>query len=70
MIGLLRDIGNFYKWETDTYPNKFVEVLIKLWITGLFILFVIGWTGLIIHWIMNPHMWDGVQFGIYDTLGT
>ena len=70
MIGLLRDIGNFYKWQTDTTFQRFVEVLVKLWITGLFILFVVGWTSLVVHWIMNPNMWDGVQFGIYDTLGT
>lgn len=70
MIGLLRDIGNFYRWQSDTTSQRIIEVLIKLWITGLFILFVVGWTTLVVHWIMNPNMWDGVQFGIYDTLGT
>ena len=70
MKGLLIELISFYNWQSETTFDRFIEVLVKLWITGLFILFVIGWTGLIVHWIMNPNMWDGVQFGIYDTLGT
>lgn len=70
MKGLLVELISFYSWQSETTFDRFIEVLVKLWITGLFILFVIGWTGLIVHWIMNPNMWDGVQFGIYDTLGT
>lgn len=69
-MGLLRNIKNFYKWETDTYPNKFVEVLVKAWITGLIVLFLIGWFGIVIKLILDPTLFDNAQFGIYDTLGT
>ena len=70
MKGLLVELISFYSWKTETTFDRFIEVLVKLWITGLFILFVVGWTSLVVHWIMNPNMWDGVTFGIYDTLGT
>jgi hypothetical protein len=70
MRGLLGELVSFYTWQTETTFDRFIEVLLKLWMTGLFILFVVGWTALVVHWIMNPNMWDGVQFGIYDTLGT
>jgi hypothetical protein len=70
MKGLLSQLKSFYSWQTDTVSDRILEVITKLWITGLFILFVIGWTSLVVYWIMNPNMWDGVQFGIYDTLGT
>ncbi len=44
--------------------------LMALWVTSLLLLFVFGFTFLVANWIMNPTMWDNVQFGIYDTLGT
>ena len=37
---------------------------------AMVILFVLGFSFLAFNWIMNPSMWDNVQFGIYDTLGT
>jgi hypothetical protein len=70
MKGLLSQLISFYAWQTDTISDRILEVILKFWVTVLFILFVIGWTSLVVHWIMNPTMWDGVQFGIYDTLGT
>ena len=44
--------------------------LMALWVTSLLLLFVFGFTFLVANWIMNPTMWDNVQFGIYVTLGT
>ena len=70
MKSLLGELISFYSWQTETTFDRFIEVLVKLWISGLFILFVVGWTSLVVHWIMNPTMWNGVTFGIYDTLGT
>ena len=70
MKSLLGELISFYSWQTETTFDRFIEVLVKLWISGLFILFVVGWTSLVVHWIMNPNMWNGVTFGIYDTLGT
>ena len=70
MKSLLGELISFYTWETETIFDRFLEVLVKLLITFLAVLAIGGWLALVFHWIMNPNMWDGVQFGIYDTLGT
>jgi hypothetical protein len=70
MKSLLGELISFYAWQTETKFDRFIEVLVKLFITFLALLAIGGWLVLVIHWIMNPNMWDGVQFGIYDTLGT
>jgi hypothetical protein len=49
--------------------STFTEYLIAFWLTSMIVLAVSGFTFLIIKWIMNPSMWDAVQFGIYDYLG-
>ena len=54
-------------WKEATTP---LEYFLALWITSLAALAIGGLLVLVIHWIMNPNMWDGVQFGIYDTLGS
>jgi len=48
--------------------NSFLEYLVAFWITGLAVLAIGGWITLVTYWIMNPGIWDGVQFGIYDYL--
>ena len=68
MKSLLGELISFYAWQTETKFDRFIEVLVKLFITFLALLAIGGWLVLVIHWIMNPNMWDGVQFGIYDTL--
>jgi hypothetical protein len=54
-------------WKEATTP---LEYFLALWITSLAALAIGGWLVLVVHWIMNPNMWDNVQFGIYDTLGS
>jgi|LauGreDrversion4_2_1035121.scaffolds.fasta_scaffold607623_2 hypothetical protein len=54
-------------WKEATTP---LDYFLALWVTSLAVLAIGGWLTLVVHWIMNPNMWDGVQFGIYDTLGT
>jgi hypothetical protein len=49
--------------------STFTEYLIAFWLTSMIVLAISGFTFLIVKWIMNPSMWDAVQFGIYDYLG-
>lgn len=49
--------------------STFLEYLIAFWLTSMIMLAISGFTFLIVKWISNPTMWDGVQFGIYDYLG-
>lgn len=70
MKGLLGELISFYAWQTETPFERFIEVLVKIWITALAVLAVGGWLTIVGATIMNPSIWDGVQFGIYDTLGT
>jgi hypothetical protein len=49
--------------------NTFLEYVIALWFTIMVAIAAGGFSYLIVKWIMNPNMWDGVQFGIYDYLG-
>ena len=57
-------------WKEAIQTKNPLAILMALWVSGLLLLFVFGFTFLIINWIMNPTMWDNVQFGLYDTLGT
>ena len=49
--------------------NTFLEYIVALWFTIMVIIAASGISYLIVKWIMNPTMWDNVQFGIYDYLG-
>jgi hypothetical protein len=49
--------------------NTFLEYVIALWFTVMVAIAAGGFSYLIVKWIMNPTMWNGVQFGIYDYLG-
>jgi hypothetical protein len=69
MKDMLIAIKEFYSWETETTKDRVIEVIAKFWITGLGLIAVIGWLTVVGATIMNPSMWDNVQFGIYDTLG-
>jgi len=54
-------------WKEATSP---LEYLMAFWITSLALLAIGGWLTIVGATIMNPSMWDNVQFGIYDTLGS
>ena len=43
-----------------------LEYLVALWVTGLAVLAFGGLSVIIVKTIMNPTMWDGVQFGLID----
>jgi hypothetical protein len=69
MKDILIAVKEFYSWETETTKERVIEVISKFWITGLGLLAIVGWLVIVGATIMNPSMWDNVQFGIYDTLG-
>lgn len=46
--------------------NNFGEYTIAFWITGLAVLAIGGWFTLLINFILNPTMFNGVQFGLID----
>lgn len=70
MKTLLLSNSIFSMWREAMQTKNPFAFLMALWVTSLLLLFVFGFTFLVINWIMNPTMWDNVQFGIYDTLGT
>jgi hypothetical protein len=69
MKDMLIAIKEFYSWETETTKDRVIEAIAKFWITGLGLIALIGWLTIVVATIMNPSMWNNVQFGIYDTLG-
>ncbi len=69
MKNMLNALIKFYSWETETTRDRVLEVVTKALMTGLVVLFIVGWTAITTATIMNPNMWDGVQFGLIDTLG-
>jgi hypothetical protein len=62
-------IKEFFTLKSETILNKIIEVIIKLWMVSLVIVFVVGWLTVVILTIKNPKIWDGVQFGLIDTMG-
>jgi hypothetical protein len=60
----------FEVWKQAIETKNPLAYLIAFWVSSMVILFVLGFAFLTFNWIMNPSMWDNVQFGIYDTLGT
>ena len=50
-------------WKDASSP---LEYLIAFWVTGLAVLAVGGWITIVVKTIMNPTIWDGVQFGLID----
>jgi len=61
-------ILSFYRLEQDGLINKIVEVIVKIWITFLFVLAVSGITKLIFELITNPTQFSNATFGIFDYL--
>ena len=50
-------------WKDASSP---LEYLIAFWVTGLAVLAVGGWITIVVKTIMNPTIWNGVQFGLID----
>ena len=49
---------------------KLVDIILKAWIAGLMILFVVGFAGLIWGIVSGEADIQNATFGIFDTLGS
>jgi flagellar basal body-associated protein FliL len=55
---------------TDTLSDyKVVDIVLKVWLAVLLVMFVLGMGTLIFHLIQNTSAMDNATFGIFDTLG-
>ena len=48
---------------------KVVDIILKIWLAGLLIMWVLGMGQLLFHLITNPSAMDNASFGVFDTLG-
>jgi|SaaInl6LU_22_DNA_1037377.scaffolds.fasta_scaffold42809_3 hypothetical protein len=64
---IMETLKMIFTEKTSDY--KIVDVILKAWISGLLVLWVIGMVAIISHIIMNPSAVDNATFGIFDTLG-
>ena len=56
-------------WKQPTLLWKIWQTFLLLWVSSLFILFVVGWTFLVFNLITNPSSYENATFGVFDTLG-
>lgn len=56
-------------FEQPTFLLKIWQSILLLWVSSLFILFVVGWTFLVFNLITNPSSFENATFGVFDTLG-
>ena len=56
-------------FEQPTFLLKVWQSFLLLWVSSLFILFVVGWTFLVFNLITNPSSYENATFGVFDTLG-
>jgi hypothetical protein len=56
-------------FEQPTLLWKIWQTFLLLWVSSLFLLFVVGWTYLVFRFITNPSLFENATFGVFDTLG-
>jgi len=56
-----------FKQKMSDY--KAIDVILKIWLAGLLIMWVLGMGQLLFHLITNPSAMDNASFGVFDTLG-
>lgn len=55
-------------FKQPTLGLKILQSLIFLWVTGLFLLFVVGWTTLVVAMIIGKADFSNATFGVFDYL--
>ena len=55
-------------WEQPTLGLKILQGIILFWVSGLFLLFVVGWTTLVLNLIFNTEAFSNATFGVFDYL--
>ena len=48
---------------------KIMDIIAKIWIAGLLVMWVLGMGTLLFHIISDPSVMDNATFGVFDTLG-
>lgn len=57
----------FTELWSDAYESKSItNYLVALWITGLAGLATVSWVYLVVRSILEPTIWNGVSFGVFD----
>ena len=57
-------------WKDKLSDYVIMDYILKIWVTGLLVMVVLGLGTIISHIIMNPSAIDNATFGIFDTLGS
>jgi len=53
-------------WKQAKSP---IDYVVAVWVVGLLSLAMLGITGFIFNWIINPDIVNNTSFGVFDTLG-
>ena len=56
-------------FEQPTLALKIWQSFLLVWVTSLFLLFIVGWTTLVVGLITGQADLDNATFGVFDTLG-
>lgn len=56
-------------WKDTLHDNIIWNFILKLWITGLLFMFVLGFVTLIYGFISGEADVQNASFGVFDTLG-
>ena len=56
-------------FEQPTLLWKIWHTFLLVWVSSLFLLFIVGWFGLVIGLIIGQADFDNATFGVFDTLG-
>ena len=56
-------------FKQPTLVLKIWHAILFVWITSLFLLFIVGWTALVVGMITGEADFSNATFGVFDTLG-
>ena len=56
-------------FEQPTLLMKIWQTILFVWVTGLFLLFLVGWSTLVVGLITGEADFSNATFGVFDTLG-
>ena len=56
-------------FKQPTLTLKIWQSFLLVWVTSLFLLFIVGWTTLVVALLTGQADLDNATFGVFDTLG-
>jgi hypothetical protein len=57
-------------FEQPTFLWKIWQAFLLVWVSSLFLLFIVGWITLVVGLITGQADFDNATFGVFDTLGS